>query len=359
MGIKNIEIKNVRNIRQANLNLNPNFNVLFGKNGSGKTSILEGLYLLGNGSSFRTTKLSQIIQNNYNELVVSGTVSNLNDFPIKLGISIQKQNRRIKVGGKDAKSRVELLEHLPLQIVYPGNLSMIEGSPKNRRQFIDWGVFYEDSEYINDWKLFKRALKQRNGLLKLKQRKDLEIWDFELAKYGTIVGKKREKYLANLEPYFRLIANEFLSFSEIEFRYVRGWDSDKELLNVLNDDREKDLKIGWTQSGPHKGDVIIVMDGHIAKSFVSRGQMKQIVLALKLAQLKILRSKKTNFRSGCFLIDDICAELDSTNLGILMDYIKSMDVQCLITTLNRPSISSLCDSNSSMFKVEHGSVKAV
>lgn len=359
MGIKNINIKNVRNIRKAKLNLNPNLNILVGENGSGKTSILEGLYLLGSGSSFRTNKLSHIIKIDCHELVVNGTVLDPNDLPIKLGISIQKQTRRIKVEGKDVQSRVRLLEHLPLQIVYPGSHLVVEGSPKNRREFIDWGVFYEDSQYINDWKSFKRALKQRNSLLKLKRYKDLEIWDFELAKYGTIVAKKRGRYLAKLEPYFRLIAKQFLSFSKIEFRYLPGWNSDKELLTVLSGDREKDLNFGFTQCGPHKGDVIIVMDGHLVRSFISRGQMKQMELALKLAQLKMLESNNGNHRSACFLLDDICAELDSTNLETLKVFIKNMDIQCLITTLDRSSMGNLCDSNSSMFKVEHGSVMAI
>ncbi len=357
MRVNSIEIKKFRNITYTKFDINQNLNVFFGANASGKTSILEAIYLLSNGSSFRTKKLKEVIQFGSTRLFVKGIVGNQDEVPINIGISIGNNYRKINISGEEIVSRAELAQHLPVQVVNPGSFLVLEGSPVFRRQFLDWGIFYLQSSFIGDWKKFKRALSQRNILLKKDKLKSIEIWDFELAKYGTIVNEYREQYLTELKPYFVEISKEFLPSLNFDFRYTPGWDTKYEYSEVLVKEKRRDRYSGFTQSGPHKADFEVLVENQSAKKYISRGQLKILLMALKIAQLELLKSKLK--KHGCFLIDDICAELDHVNLEKLKGFINEIDLQCFVTGLEKTSLGIIDQRNSSEFEINNGCISPV
>ncbi len=352
MGIKKVEIRSFRNIDHTELNINKNLNIFFGENASGKTSILEALYLLSTGSSFRTNILQEIIQFNEDRLYVNGVSENVGEIPITLGVSIGRKDRIIRIGGKAVGSRAELVEYSPLQLVNPKSFMVIEGSPSFRRQLIDWGVFYIKSSFINKWKRYKRALNQRNHILKKGSLNEIEIWDLELAKYGTMVSQDREEYLMELKPYFITIAKEFFPLFKFDFEFYAGWDTRHKYIEILGKNKNKDTHYGFTQNGPHKADFKILVGNQAAKKFASRGQIKIIVIALKIAQLELLKKKST--RQALFLIDDICAELDKVNLNILKEVLKEIDLQYFLSLLNKSDLGNIENFDSSSFKLHNG-----
>ena len=357
MRFNSIEIKKFRNINYSKFDINENLNIFFGKNASGKTSILEALYLLGTGSSFRTKRLKEIIQLDATRLFVNGVAGNHDEIPINLAITVSNTDRKIKISGEEIVSRAELAKHLPVQIVNPGSFRVIEGSPNYRRKFLDWGIFYLERSFIKDWKNYKRALTQRNVLLKKDKLNGIEIWDAELAKYGTIVSNYREQYLCELKPIFLSIAKEFLPFENFDFRYYSGWDSKYDYSVVLRKDKKRDSYFGFTQSGPHKADFDILVEKKSAKKYVSRGQIKIIILVLKIAQMELLKNRFK--KHGCFLIDDICSELDKVNFDKLKNFIGEIDLQCFVTMLEKSSFGALKDTNFSNFELDNGCITPV
>lgn len=250
-----------------------------------------------------------------------------------------------------------MLEYFPLQIVTPLSYLLIEGSPTIRRQFMDWGVFHLERSYPEEWKRFKRCLNQRNSALKVQKRSDKEVWDFEFAKYGTIVARRRQEYLIQLLPYMQNIGDQMLPSKIFEVDYFPGWDSQQELATILKKDFQRDSKFGFTHSGPHKSDLLLKINGRSCKSYLSRGQVKLLVLVMKLAQIKLLIDQRDIF--GSLLIDDFCAELDSKNSNSLKQFLSDLDLQCVLTAMDRDSVGTLCGINSTLFHVEQGCVQVI
>lgn len=352
MGIKSVELINFRNIIHTELKINQNLNLFFGENASGKTSILEALYLISTGTSFRTNKLQEIINFDQGRLYVNGITENVGEIPTSIRISIGKSDRSIKISGKEIGSRAELASYFPLQLVNPKSFMVIEGAPSFRRQLMDWGVFYIKPSFIKNWKRYKRALVQRNHILKNGIGNDIEIWDLELSKYGTIVSEDREEYLTELKPYFTSIAKKFYPLLNFDLRFSAGWDSTLKYFEVLQKNKNRDVHYGFTQNGPHKADFEILIEDHAAKKFASRGQMKILVIALKIAQLELYKLKSS--RQAFLLIDDICAELDKKNLQILKELMRENDLQYFLSVLNKLDFGEFRKFDSSIFKLQNG-----
>lgn len=357
MGLYQISIRNVRNIREAQVDLGSNLNIVFGNNGSGKSSLLESIHLLGRARSFRTKHIAEVINNQAKELFVSGKIGDQNDLIHRIGVRLGNQKKAIRVDGMEVHSGVGLLECLPLQFISPLSYLLVEGPPTLRRQYLDWGLFHLEEEYSDEWKRFKRCLAQRNSALKSGCAPKNGVWNAEFAKYGTIIAERREQYLNQLRPYLESIGAELLPSNKVVFEYDRGWDWNQELGQMLVQDYRKDLKFGFTHTGPHKSDLVLKVHGRTCKSFLSRGQIKILVLAMKLAQIKFLIEKKKKFTS--LLIDDFCAELDSGNSIKLKKFIFDMNVQSFITATDRESVGTLCDLNTTLFHVEQGYIRAI
>ena len=176
--------------------------------------------------------------------------------------------------------------------------------------------------------------------------------------YGTIVNQYREVYIQKIKPIFLNILKYFFQIENIDLKLLPGWDTSLELENILVSNLEKDLRYGFTQNGPHRGDFQISMDDRLVKDVVSRGQLKLFVISLKLAQMQLLLNEKIN--KGCFLIDDFSAELDVENREKLLLYLSNMNCQVFITATEISEFGNLSKINNyKMFHVEHGTIKSV
>ncbi len=357
MGLNHLIINNIRNINNASITPNKNFNLIFGKNASGKSSFLEAIYILGTGNSFRTNKLHEFIAFEKDNCLVSGNVDLDLQNNTQMGISFSNSERIIKIDSIKYYTRAALAQKLPLQIIYPGSNQIIEGSPKIRRQFLDWGIFHLIPQYFSEWNRYRRALNQRNALLKSKDFSDMEIWDRELSICGTIVTNHRIEYLKKYKQYLLNICKTFLPNKDIQIKFNCGWKTFKTFEEILIEDRARDIKFGFTHSGPHRCDLDILVNGTLAKSFCSRGQIKLLVLAIKLAQINLQTKIKNQF--GCLLIDDFCSELDKNNSDILIKYIMDLNLQCFITAIDKIEITNFYNENTTMFHVEHGLISTM
>lgn len=354
MSLVKLDVLNVRNIESAHIEPSPRLNFILGPNGSGKTSLLESIHILGRARSFRSTQAGQVIRFQQEDLTVAGRVGQGEGLaPIPVGVRLGRRKREIALAGQKARSSAELVRAFPVSLIQPASSGLLEGAPKTRRQFLDWGAFHLDPAFLEQWRGYARALEQRNALLRSGTVRGVEIWNHELSRYGTIVALARAAYAERLSPYFLAAAGHFLGEMPLDLRLSPGWDMAKPLEDALREETSLDLREGHTRAGPHKADFSVLAGGRSAKHYFSRGQAKLLVFALLLAQAHLLEESLD--ARGCVLIDDLASELDPANRARLLDFLRLRKTQFFITATDPQSLAA-GGADAAMFHVEHGRV---
>ncbi|HYE36694.1 DNA replication/repair protein RecF [Methylocaldum sp.] len=354
MSLVKIEAFDVRNIESATIEPSPRLNFVVGPNASGKTSLLEAVYLLGRARSFRTAQVNQAIRFGQSGLMVTGKIRNDAGLVVPSGVHITRNKREIHLAGRTIHSSAELIRAFPVLVIQPASGALLEGAPKHRRQFLDWGVFHIEESYLDCWRRYVKALSQRNTLVREKRLREIELWNREVARYGTIMDGARERYAERLKPFFLQSAARFFAGFKFDLHVQSGWNKSKTLEAVLQEDVAADIRLGHTQSGPHKADFSITLDGRPARAYLSRGQMKLLVYALLLAQSLLM--EESAGVSACVLIDDVASELDEDNKNRLLGFLRERRTQFFITATAEQIIKEAVDDDAAVFHVEHGQV---
>jgi DNA replication and repair protein RecF len=359
MYLKKLDVHGLRNLRHIQLSLSPGANLLYGSNGSGKTSVLEALYLLGRGRSFRSRTLKPVINQEDDNCTVYGLL-NKDSKEIPLGVSRSRQGDFLfKVDGEAVTSASSLAQAMPLLILNSDSFHLLDGGPQFRRQFIDWGVFHVEHNYRNTWQRFRRALKQRNSLLR-RDRIDedlLGVWDAEFVSLAEQINHYREQYLADLIPRISEVLAELSPQQGFEFKHYVGWDDTQSLNNVLLAGRQRDIQGKTTHHGPHRADLRVRFNKQPANDVLSRGQIKILVTAMQVAQGYLYHEK-----TGCqclYLLDDLPSELDIEHRSKVGGLLYQLGAQVFITGVVREDLRSSWpegDKNIRMFHVEHGRI---
>ena len=357
MYLSKLDVLQVRNIKSVQLNCHPGANIIYGANGSGKTSLLESIYLLGRGRSFKHRDLRVVVNNDCDELVVSACIERQSPSRShQLGLKRSaKGHFEARLDGVSLQSAVQLVEELPLQLIDAHSFTLLEGGPLQRRQFLDWGVFHVEHEYRSVWRRFQKALKQRNQLLRHGRIDDdsLPVWNAELAALAEKITVYRRQYLSELIVDVTALAGEFHCLGGLELDYYQGWAEGLALMEVLEADRARDFAIGSTNHGAHKADIRIRFDGVAAADRLSRGQTKLLVYALKLAQATHFRRQMG--RPCLFLLDDLPAELDYEHRAQVIDCLNRLNCQYFMTGVDKKDFELLVEGMAyRMFHMEHG-----
>ena len=355
MALVKLDAIGLRNLQPVTLEPRPGLNYVVGDNASGKTSLLEAIYLLGRARSFRTSQINQLIQFDQPELTVAGKVTPPGQCAsLSIGVRVARSKREIHVGGRVAQSSAELLQAFPLLVIQPAGIALLEGAPKLRRHFLDFGVFHHDPRYLDYWRRYTKALNHRNALLRSGKARELAPWNQELTRYGIMIHEARSNYLERLAPLFHEIGGRFFTNPHFELRIQAGWDVSRPLNLILEGDISADLRYGYTQSGPHKGDFSILLNHRPVKAYVSRGQMKLLVYTLLLAQSRLMEEQAGS--AGCVLIDDVASELDVPNKRILLALLQGRLTQFFITATGREIIEEGVSSDAAVFQIARGRV---
>ncbi len=356
--LKKLSISKIRNLDLVSLELSKGFNIIYGENGSGKTSLLESIYLLGRAKTFRSNAKTPIIQNHADECVIYGEL----DEGQKLGFSRHRSgNQKVLINSEKASSRAELAQILPLQMLNSDAFKILEGGPGIRRAFLDWGVFHVERQFLSHWRHAQKALLNRNSLLKSKLIKQDEVsaWTHELCQYAVLVDSCRSDYVIRLQDALGGMLESLLSLGDFSLSYYKGWDPSHSLDKILADSMQKDIKLGFTSAGPHRADLKIKIGKDFASEVLSRGQQKLLVIAMKLAQAKVL---KQSTAIGCiFLVDDLPAELDSSNKAKVLAILSELGGQIFITGIDKDPLYEPLQKEKEikLFHVEHGKISAV
>jgi DNA replication and repair protein RecF len=357
-----LAITNFRNIDTAELNPSLGFNLFYGVNGSGKTSVLEAIHLLALGRSFRSHLQKPVIKDGETTAIVYGETSEVQTLGVQRFL---RGSQIIHLNGKKPDSVAALTRSLPLQLINSTTFQILEGGPRERREFLDWGVFHVEHPFFAHWRNAKIALVNRNSLLREGANSaEVEPWSIALAKSALQIDLLRSAYVAALKIELQALIETLLSQElsrKFQFSYWRGWDPDLELFQQMETDMAKDRRYGFTTSGPHKADLYFQFDGVHAADLLSRGQLKLFICALKIAQSRLLY--RSTERHCVFLIDDLPAELDSINREKICVLLAELQDQIFISSIEEgsllPQILSASDSRESqvqVFHVKHGTI---
>ena len=353
MALRRVRITGFRCIASAELALDPARNCISGANGAGKTSLLEAIFLLARGRSFRTRRTGSLLAYGADALTVYGEVD---DGPIvrRLGARFAQGHLDKHLDGEVAKGST-LAEILPIQSIGPDSHELIEGGPRGRRRLLDWGVFHVEPSYLEVWQRYRRALGQRNMALKKRASPAaLSVWTAALVEAGETIDARRASYLATLAATAREHAHALLGV-ELALEYRRGWSNGASLEEALASFDAHDRLSGRTHVGPHRADVSILAEGRDVGEVVSRGQQKLIAAALILGQETALEG--TRSAKGLLLVDDPAAELDPRALDRLLDRLARVRGQLILTSIDPLRLPSQL--TCTRFHVEQGRVDAL
>ena len=355
MSIDTLSIQGVRNLVSTQLSLSPKVNIFYGLNGAGKTSLLESIHLLAMARSFRLTRTRTVVSHELDELLISAKDSLIGQLAVRRTAKGQIQ---IRHNGQSLAGLAELVHQKPLQLIDSSSFLLLEGSPSDRRQFLDWGVFHQFPEFHLDWQKLQKSLKNRNSLLRSGKlsRSEMEVWEREYLSCSERIDQCRKRYLEGFVPCFHEVLAALIDLPELRIHYYRGWDKSKPLDEILEHQRERDQKLGYTQSGPQRADMRIKTGKLNAADVLSRGQQKLVVCALKIAQSLYLQKQQD--RPTTFLLDDLPAELDQNHIQKLGALMESLDGQVFMTCVDPAPLSKFWNKPEQvkMFHVEHGAV---
>jgi DNA replication and repair protein RecF len=352
MSLAEISIDHVRCLQEARLQLPRGVTLICGGNGSGKTSILEAIFMLGRGRSFRTRNNSRLIQYGREHLRIIGHVAPPIGGSVTLGIEVTPDGTAARIAGREVGSLTALSQTFAVQVIEPGVHRLIEEAGHRRRRWLDWAVFHVEPRFMDTWLLYARALKQRNAALKQASAgADPRIWDAELVRLGEAITQSRQSLMERLEPYWREVVMT-LSGIDVDLRYQRGWGKDYTLAQALIACQPRDAARQATQVGPHRADVAVQVRGRPAREVLSRGQQKLVAAAMTVAQLKLLRDATA--LTPTLLLDDPAAELDAFHLERFVGEVSRLRCQLVVTSLHAES--RLFGAPDRTFCVEEGRV---
>ena len=351
MQLSHLKIRDFRNLVDVEFEPCPGVNLISGMNASGKTSLLESIYYISHLRSFRTPYLSDLVNHNASSLQLIARAKDQHGNQIPMGVVRSKDSLEVRANQKPIQRVADITAIFPVLAIHPDSYRLITGSPSERRAYIDWGVFHVEHGFFDAWQRYKKALSQRNAALKSSQKPSYcKLWDNELDQAAQHIHALRSRYLEDLQPYLSKLIEQFFHDQQVKLEYKRGWKHGESLKSVLDQSFERDLGRGITQSGPHRADLMIQIDGKSAQTGISRGQQKVLVALLKLAQVQ--HFTQSAGRHCILLYDDLAAELDENNRMQILSVLHQMPIQLFLTVIEPQQIDLQLWSDVCMFHVE-------
>lgn len=368
MHLKQIQLNQFRNISDLNIDFSKQINIIYGKNGQGKTSLLEAVYLLAITKSFRTKADKIIVQHLKEYLQVTGQfdTDQQDSFSIRVYFSSEEGKHVFLNNNKVAKFSA-LIGRVPVTLLSLEDMELTYGLPQNRRKFIDILLSQISPVYLSALQSYKKILAHRNRLLSLiaelkEKKKALFPWDEQLLKHGTDIIWHRQQFVeyANqkISKYYQRIArnNEALNIKyktnlELSSGQITTTEIENKFRHKLAESQEADILRQNTLSGPHRDDLVFYKDGYVLKSFGSQGENKTLLIAIKLIESEYLKEKTSE--NPILLMDDIFGELDDIRIANLLEAVQEFG-QTFITTNSREKFEQLKPDMAQFIQMENG-----
>ncbi len=330
MYISNISLNNYRNYSSLNMDLSEDVNIIIGENARGKTNILESIYLAATSKSNRLSSDKEIIKIGEDSAIINISYVR-DDLSHRTIIKLNRNSKKeIAIDGEIKKKISDLLGNIFLVFFSPDDLSLVKGGPIERRRFLDIEICQIDKVYLKNLANYYKVLKERNLILKNRENLNyslLDVYDEQLVNYGIKIISKREEFIKSLNSYYKDLHYKISGKKEkSKIKYKKNVKESK-FLEELRRNRLKDIEKRNTSVGPHKDDFNFILNEINLRNYGSRGQVRTAVLALKLAEIEIIKNLVKI--SPILLLDDVLSELDENRQVFLIDQLK--DIQTIIT----------------------------
>ena len=344
MRFQSLYLKNFRNYEDLELEFDPGLNLILGENGKGKTNILEGLFVMGLGRSFRTNSDREMIAFGRETALSRAKVISDDENETEIEITYSNEGKLIKVDGVKLQRTVDLLEKVYIVVFSPDDLRIIKDGPDSRRRFMDRELCQIRPVYYSDLGSYKKVLKQRNMLFKQGCRDEslIAVFDESLADYGIRIIEERERFVSRIRDicasiHFEISSGEEKLGIEYETRFSAAEGADlaekKDIYKrKLEESRESDMQRGFTGFGPHKDDLKIEINGIDTRQYGSQGQQRTAALSIKLAEIDLIKQE-----TGCsaiLLLDDVLSELDQRRQRYLIEAMRKVQVFVTATEID-------------------------
>ncbi len=335
MSLTHLSLHQFRCFNEAHFDFSPQINVITGANGSGKTTILEALFFLAYGKSFRTKELNRLIHQGARSFTLHAKGPDLS-----LGMERSGQSSINRLNGETIKTLSPFALALPFILLQPDSFQLLSGSARYRRQLMDWGVFYHYPTAHSHFAMIRKALKQRNQALKQRAtRQHVRLWESTCHDSCIEITQLRHQYLERLARLLaQLLGPQFMDQHQLEVHYVQGWDEQQTLSEAWEQSFLQDLRFGYTQMGPHQADLKITSHQKPAKDRLSRGEQKTVIAMLKLAQGLMLQEQTQHQPS--YLLDDLASELDLNHRLKIAEHLNQHQAQIFISSIEETTIFS-------------------
>jgi DNA replication and repair protein RecF len=336
----------------------PGVNLLLGPNGAGKTSLLEAVYLLGYGRSFRAGAREAVVRRGAESLQVFAEIADARGERHRLGLQRSGRQWQARIDGRDVGNLSELFVHCPVVCFEPGSHELIAGPAELRRRYLDWGLFHVEQTFLDTWRDYQRALRQRNALLRGHASTDEFLpWEHELGSLGERLHQMRGSYVAALAaPLVAVAAEVFPSPGPPTLRYLPGWSAEGEgLATVLAASRDRDRQVGYTTAGPHRANWSLHYPDLPTRDALSRGQEKLSALCCILAQAQHFAAVRGDWPIMC--IDDLGSELDRPHQARAADWLAAQPAQVWVTGTDAPAGFAAARDGVTTFHVEQGTLR--
>lgn len=352
MLLEKLSVRNFRCFAEASLDLDPQLNWIIGKNASGKTSLLEALFFLGHGRSFRSSRPDRMIRLEAEGFEIVARLNNGKQQKV-LGVGRKNGATEARYAGESLSSMVEAARLLPVVVLDSGMNNLVGSGPGERRRWLDWGVFHVEQRFLLLWREYQQALRQRNVVLKSGANdRVLAPWTNAVAAAGEELNDLRRIHFEALKPLVVDYVGVALPEIELAMDYRSGWAADETLTESLLRHQERDREQGNTRSGPHRADIQLRVESLPAEERLSRGQQKLLAGALWLAQ--VARFIESTGQRPLLLVDDLAAELDGDRLARFLDLLARQPAQLVLTAIADAEMVKTGLTTGKVFHVEHG-----
>lgn len=354
MKVKTLFLENFRNIKSQQLTPSDELTVICGKNGQGKTNLLESIWLLTGAKSFRASKDIELIKKGEEfSVITAGCVNFEKESNIRLTISQnEKKGRYAKINGVDYGRATSIAGTFTAVVFAPSHLSLIKGSPEGRRRFLDAAICQLYPSYIFTLRKYNRLLTQKNALLKQRDidKEILSAFNDGLAAEGEKIMMERNNYLSLMFPFAKQVYDDISDKKEELFIKYNPCCKEGEQRKNFEQTAQKDIKAGFSTFGVHREDFDILLNESDAKIYASQGQQRSCVLALKLAEAAA--GEQIRGEHPVMLLDDVLSELDYSRQEYLLTKIKNK--QTIVTACDR---KAFLKADGKIYEVENGQIK--
>ena len=360
MQIKKLFLQHFRNYEKEDFSFSDGLNVLFGKNGQGKTNCAEAVFYLCTGASLRIRHDKQLIKIGAERAKIVAEAENRYG-KVQIEADIYENKREIRINGTKIAKNADLMGHINSVFFSPGELRLIQDGPDERRRFMNISISQTSPAYYTALLRYNKILDQRNALLKNPDYSlvmdTLPVWDEQLCKYAATIIKKRVEFLEKLAPFAKDM-HAYLTENKEELLLSpdKKFEGDEEeiaktLMRRLSGAYEKDLRLGFTTVGPHRDDLNITVSGVDAKSYASQGQMRTAALSMKLAEVQIF--KEISGEYPVLVLDDVMSELDLPRRKKLLQRVHGIQTILTCTHTERVLYGADCHK----IRIENGRIK--